>query len=300
MIKRKNPESRKSNRSRRRLLRPAAACLMALTAVCLISGCGKKNEKIDLSSTHTTAAETMAPSSSPKETESSAGITLEPGIDNAVNSNSGTSASGNGSGAAVTKNQVKTSLTTYTSGKVSIQYPVVENLDNASDINALIKKNALSIVDAYDIDEANDTLNIQCKVISADRSRIILTYTGSLTVSGGAHPSNLFYTNTIDVRSASSLDLPYLTDPAVLADYVLSADCIYQNTSPELKSAMAQINAGRSKAYYTDLFSKADFPYDGSFPESFSYEYEGDIYVSIPVSHAAGDYVIAIFTPENK
>lgn len=300
MIKRKNPESRKSNRSRRRLLRPAAACLMALTAVCLISGCGKKNEKIDLSSTHTTAAETMAPSSSPKETESSAGITLEPGIDNAVNSNSGTSASGNGSGAAVTKNQVKTSLTTYTSGKVSIQYPVVENLDNASDINALIKKNALSIVDAYDIDEAKDTLNIQCKVISADRSRIILTYTGSLTVSGGAHPSNLFYTNTIDVRSASSLDLPYLTDPAVLADYVLSADCIYQNTSPELKSAMAQINAGRSKAYYTDLFSKADFSYDGSFPESFSYEYEGDIYVSIPVSHAAGDYVIAIFTPENK
>ena len=226
MIKRKNPESRKSNRSRRRLLRLAAACLMALTASCLISGCGKKNEKIDLSSTHTTAAETMAPSSSPKETESSAGITLEPGIDNAVNSNSGTSASGNGSGSAVTKNQVKTSLTTYTSGKVSIQYPVVENLDNASDINALIKKNALSIVDAYDIDEAKDTLNIQCKVISADRSRITLTYTGSLTVSGGAHPSNLFYTNTIDVRSASSLDLPYLTDPAILADYVLSADCI--------------------------------------------------------------------------
>ena len=242
----------------------------------------------------------MAPTSSPKETESSAGITLEPGIDNAVNSNSGTTAAGNGSGSAVTKNQVKTSLTTYTSGKVSIQYPVVENLDNASDINDLIKKNALSIIDGYDIDEAKDTLNIQCKVMAADRSRITLTYTGALTVSGGAHPSNVFYTNTIDVRNASSLDLPYLTDPAVLADYVLSADCVYQNSSPELKSSMVQINAGRNKTYYTNLFSKADFPYDGSFPESFSYEYEGDIYVSIPIPHAAGDYVIAIFTPENK
>ena len=242
----------------------------------------------------------MAPTSSPKETESSAGITLEPGIDNAVNSNSGTTAAGNGSGSAVTKNQVKTSLTTYTSGKVSIQYPVVENLDNASDINDLIKKNALSIIDGYDIDEAKDTLNIQCKVMAADRSRITLTYTGTLTVSGGAHPSNVFYTNTIDVRNASSLDLPYLTDPAVLADYVLSADCVYQNSSPELKSSMVQINAGRNKTYYTNLFSKADFPYDGSFPESFSYEYEGDIYVSIPIPHAAGDYVIAIFTPENK
>lgn len=300
MIKRKTPESRKRYRSSRRMLRPAAACLMALTAACLISGCSKKNEKIDLSSTHTTAAETMAPTSSPKETESSAGITLEPGIDNAVNSNSGTTAAGNGSGSAVTKNQVKTSLTTYTSGKVSIQYPVVENLDNASDINDLIKKNALSIIDGYDIDEAKDTLNIQCKVMAADRSRITLTYTGTLTVSGGAHPSNVFYTNTIDVRNASSLDLPYLTDPAVLADYVLSADCVYQNSSPELKSSMVQINAGRNKTYYTHLFSKADFPYDGSFPESFSYEYEGDIYVSIPIPHAAGDYVIAIFTPENK
>ena len=69
MIKRKTPESRKRYRSSRRMLRPAAACLMALTAACLISGCSKKNEKIDLSSTHTTAAETMAPTSSPKETE---------------------------------------------------------------------------------------------------------------------------------------------------------------------------------------------------------------------------------------
>ena len=281
-------------------MKKAVAVLFGLMLLLAAAGCGKKNEKIDLSSTHTTAAETMAPTSSPKETESSAGITLEPGIDNAVNSNSGTTAAGNGSGSAVTKNQVKTSLTTYTSGKVSIQYPVVENLDNASDINDLIKKNALSIIDGYDIDEAKDTLNIQCKVMAADRSRITLTYTGTLTVSGGAHPSNVFYTNTIDVRNASSLDLPYLTDPAVLADYVLSADCVYQNSSPELKSSMAQINAGRNKTYYTNLFSKADFPYDGSFPESFSYEYEGDIYVSIPVPHAAGDYVIAIFTPENK
>lgn len=58
--------------------------------------------------------------------------------------------------------------------------------------------------------------------------------------------------------------------------------------------------AGRTRPTIQNLFSKADFPYDGSFPESFSYEYEGDIYVSIPIPHAAGDYVIAIFTPENK
>ena len=294
MIKYKSKISH-SNRSFRRA---AAAGLMALTAACLISGCGKKNEKIDLTSTHTTAAETMAPETTQKETTAAETITLEPAIDHAANGNAGTSASGNGS--ASSASQIKTTLATYTNGKISLQYPVIENLDNASSINELIKKNALSIIDAYDIDEKKDTLSIQCKVISADRSRITLTYTGTLSVGGGAHPSNIFYTNTIDTRNGSNLDLPYLTDPKTLAEYVLSDDCVYQNSSPELKAAMKNVNADRNQAYYTELFQNADFPFTGNFPESFSYEYEGDVYVSIPVPHAAGDYIIAIYTPENK
>ena len=51
---------------------------------------------------------------------------------------------------------------------------------------------------------------------------------------------------------------------------------------------------------YTNLFQHADFPYSDTFPECFSYEFEGSVYVSLPVAHAIGDYILAAYTPENK
>ena len=54
------------------------------------------------------------------------------------------------------------------------------------------------------------------------------------------------------------------------------------------------------QSYYTALFQNADFPYQETFPECFSYEYEGSIYFSLPVAHALGDYILAVYTPENK
>ena len=54
------------------------------------------------------------------------------------------------------------------------------------------------------------------------------------------------------------------------------------------------------QAYYTNLFQHADFPYSDTFPECFSYEFEGSVYVSLPVAHAIGDYILAAYTPENK
>ena len=36
------------------------------------------------------------------------------------------------------------------------------------------------------------------------------------------------------------------------------------------------------------------------FPEVFSYEEQGTIYVSIPVPHALGDYALIKYTPDTK
>ena len=48
-----------------RFHKAAALYAVALTAVILTAGCKKSPEKIDLSSTHTTSAETMASSAAP-------------------------------------------------------------------------------------------------------------------------------------------------------------------------------------------------------------------------------------------
>lgn len=57
----------------------------------------------------------------------------------------------------------------------------------------------LSVIDANEIDTENDQLDIQCSVISVNRSRLTATYEGTLNVQGAAHPTNLFYSNTVSM-----------------------------------------------------------------------------------------------------
>ena len=281
------------------------ACAAALT-----TGCGKKHEKIDLGSTHTTAettaTETMAPEDpSEPASDPSIDVTLDAAVENAASSNAGSGTS-SGSGSAVTANGVKSSMTTYTEGdSISIQYPVFADLGSTQDaVNALIKKNALSVLEVYDTANVEQSLDITCKVSAADKPRITLVYKGTGMTKGAAYPTSLFYTNTVDVRKASDIDLPYLADPDTLADYVLSDKCVYVDADGKSFSAsseaLAPVHADRDKNYYRNLFSQADFPYTGEFPACFSYEYQGEIYFSIPVPHAIGDYLIAVYTPENK
>ena len=95
-------------------------------------------EKIDLSTTHTTEA----PSESAKEPETtSAPETTAPE----------TTASSTAS--------VTSSLETYTSGNISIQYPQVSGLSDSKlqdSINENLKNNALSVITGYEADEAKD------------------------------------------------------------------------------------------------------------------------------------------------
>ena len=168
------------------------------------------------------------------------------------------------------------------------------------EINDHLKDNALSILKAWEIDEAKDTLNITCKVLSATKNRITVRYDGNVMTDGGIHPTAIFYTNTLSLSSGSDIGLSYLADPATLASYVLSDDCTFPETDAETAAAAKTFLKESDQSYYTALFQNADFPYQETFPECFSYEYEGSIYFSLPVAHALGDYILAVYTPENK
>lgn len=282
----------------------ALLCLLALGASCLAAGCGKdKHEKIDLASSHT-AAETMAPETS-KAPETTAGTTaalsLDAAVENAANANSNKTAT-DGSGRAPAVTGLKTTVNTYTSGKVSVQYPSVALDGSAKEasINSLLKENALSVIQANGIDEAADSLDIQCKVLSADRDRITVTYTGTMAAAKAAYPVNIFYSNTIDVGKVSNLGFSHYADPSAMAGYMLSDRCLFPFAAPELQTELMKAKNGQSLEYYTKLFNGADFPINGQFPPCFSYEQEGDIYFSVPVPHALGDYAIVVYTPDNK
>ena len=286
------------HRNTRRLAFAVLALTMA--GAVLLTGCKKnRREKIDLSNIQTTAAETMAPETS--RAPSAAPETSAP-LDRSTSGSSGTDTGKKGGQASAVKN-ISTKINTYTSGKISIEYPSVANLDDslkAASIDTLMKDNALSILKAYGLDGARDALTVKCKVLSADRSRITAVYTGTCTKKDAAFPVNIFYSNTIDVGKADNIGFGKFADPYTMAGYVLSEDCEFSDVSPELAAKLMEYKNNTTIEAYTDLFNKADFPVRDTFPESFSYEQEGTIFFSIPVPHALGDYAIVKYTPDTK
>ena len=246
----------------------------------------KTPEKADLSTIHTEAATEAPKETLPAATQATETEETTEGQEDAASS-------------------VSASIETYTSGKVSIQYPAVDQMDDTSKkdkINELLKTNALSFIKANDIDESNDTLDIKCKVISVDRKRLTATYTGTLSAKGAAHPVNLFYSNTVNLLQAQNLGLDDFTDAYTMAGYVLSDDVKFSGISSDVEAQVLSYRSSMDLDSLTAVFNSADFPLSSEtqWPESFSYEKQGTIYFSLPVPHALGDYVLVAFDPTTK
>lgn len=261
-----------------------AAVVVGGVAIGLILS--KTPQKADLSTIHTEAAteapkETLPPATTQAQTEE-------------TTEEQGEAAS-----------SVTASIETYTSGNVSIQYPVVDKIEDAArleKVNALLKANALSVIKANQIDESKDTLDIKCKVISADRKRLTATYTGTLSADGGAHPVNMFYSNTVNLLQVQNLGLDEFTDAYTMAGYVLSDDVKFSGISSDVEAEILKHRSTLDIDSLTAVFDGADFPLasDTQWPESFSFEKLGTIYFSMPLPHALGDYVLVAFDPATK
>ncbi|MDO4278402.1 MAG: hypothetical protein Q4C69_06200 [Lachnoclostridium edouardi] len=265
---------------KRTLIIPA----LVIASSCMLWGCKSKN-KVDISSEHTTAAETMAPSTTAATeapTEEEASQEADKGSDS---SQSG----------------IASSLATYKENNVSIEYPVLSGSGDMTAVNDLLKNNALSVIKAYGADEAKDTLNIKCKVMSISNRRLTAVYTGDLSSSGAAHPVSIYYTNTVDLDKAEDVGLSTYADPYTMAGYVMSEDCKFAGVDSELEAALKEYKNSQSIDYFHTLFKEADFPLKGdTFPEAFSYEKQGEIYISFSVPHALGDYAVVVFSPDTK
>ncbi len=265
-----------------KILIGAAAAAVVIGGVAIGVTLSRTPDKIDVSTIHTQpSAETM-----PASTEAPSSSAQEPSRENTASS-------------------VSASLETYTSGKVSIQYPVVSHLSDSQleeRVNALLKANALSVIKANGINEETDGLEIECSVISVDRSRLTATYTGVLTAQGAAQPVNLFYSNTVSLTQAQDLGLEDFADAYTMAGYVLSDDVQFLGLTEEEVSAVKEYRSSLSLDELTEIFQEADFPLESesAWPQSFSYEKQGLICFSMPVPHALGDYVIVSFEPSTK
>ncbi len=271
------------------------AASITLAMVLSLSGC-KSREKIDLTGIHSQAEttvpekETLAGSDASKTTE-------------AAKETKGTEAETKKGADSSSALSVRSKIATEKSGKVSIEYPILSNLrDSKSEeaVNALIKDAATRILTDYEVDSAMDTVSVTCNVISLDRSKAVLTFEGSLMKNGASYPVNVFYTCTVDLNKETLLGLSNYADPYTMAGYILSDDCVLEKPS-DSKEAMEYLKTQDINTLW-GILKNADFTSGtaAGFPESFSYENQGTIYMSLPVPHALGDYVIVRFTPDTK
>jgi len=259
-----------------------------------VSGCTGRHEAVDLSGIHTSAAkETMAAST----VSATAAVTTA--AETAGSSQSPAGASANVSAAVETYKDTE-------KGSISIQYPVVSNLSDASTqeaVNKLLLSNATAIAGTF-TDDAPVTLDITCRVVSVDRNRLTAVYKGTCQIQGAPYPTQVFYTNTVDLKQAKSLGFNDYSDAYTMAGYVMSDDVQFYQAGAQLAEALLAHRAAMSVEQYTQMFEQADFPLsaaeDALFPESFSYTHEGVLYFSIPVPHALGDYAIVTFNMDGK
>lgn len=274
----------------------ALAAAVALSA----SGC-RSREKIDLDTLHTSEAETMASTETSggdkeKETEKAE----EKETEKEAGKETGETQKGADSSSALS---VRSKIATEKQGKTSIEYAVLSNLRDPKmeeTVNALIKEKALQILTDYQIDPAADTLTVKCTVLSLDKNKAVLTYEGSLMVNGAAHPSDLFYTTMVDLNKGTLLGLSDYADAYTMAGYILSDDCVLKKPA-DAKEALEYLKSQDLNAMW-DILKQCDFTAENTegFPQSFSYENQGIIYMAVPVPHALGDYVIVSYTPDTK
>ncbi len=272
---------------KRHLILAALVC----STVILAAGCKKKDrEAVDLTGIHTTAAterETMASTTqAPTEPETTEAETTSQETETKDGEKAKVSAS------------IKTLEITNrkTGANISVQYPEIQNLSDASrlkQVNELLLNNATAYFDQMADEDLPDSAKIQCEVKSVDINRITAVYKGTVSWTGAAYPTNVFYTNTVDLNQARSLGCNDYSDGYTKAGYLMSD--VVKFVSADLASDLLEYRASQSVELYTELFNQADFPLkagsDGTtvFPESFSYTDKGELYYSIPVPHALGD-----------
>jgi len=261
---------------------------LIIIAAFTMSGC-KNKETVDLTGIHTPSTETT-----PAAETMAAETTSAPETTEAAKETTGVKPK-----EAIS---VRSQIATFKEGSVAIEYPILTNLKDQkteSSINDLIKAKATQIISAYELDPTKDYLDVKCDVISLDRSKAVLVFTGEYNAENAAHPTALYYTLTVNLSKGTIQRLSDYADPYTMAGYILSDDCVITNAAD--KSAIEEYLENEDINTLWDTLKGCDFSDNtDEFPESYSYENQGKIYISIPVPHALGDYFIVEFNADSK
>ena len=283
--------------------------LTILALPVIIAGC-KSKDTSDLKSIMTTEANgAMSPTTTAAEGANGAmsPTTIAPTSDSKESSSAETK-----SGKATTaekKSSSKSSVTenaqSYSKDKSKISYPKLNGIDSKieSSVNKAIEDNAKLALDSF-TSNAGSTAELKYNVKNQSRNRMSIVYTGTLKT--GNESKKIIFTNNINLDTGESIGLTDFADPLTIANYILSDDVELENATNTQAAGFAEYKKNLTVDTLKALLEDADFPLikkndvNEGFPKLFSYESGGDIFISMPLSHELGDYVLVKYSPSTK
>ena len=284
--------------------------LTILALPVIIAGC-KSKDTSDLKSIMTTEANgAMSPTTTAAEGANGAmsPTTIAPTSDSKESTSLAETKSGKTT-TAEKKSSSKSSVTenaqSYSKNKSKISYPKLNGIDSKieSSVNKAIEDNAKLALDSF-TSNAGSTAELKYNVKNQSRNRMSIVYTGTLKT--GNESKKIIFTNNINLDTGESIGLTDFADPLTIANYILSDDVVLENASNSQAAGFAEYKKTLSVDTLKALLEDADFPLikkndvNEGFPKMFSYESGGDIFISLPISHELGDYVLVKYSPSNK
>lgn len=189
----------------------------------------------------------------------------------------------------------------YELGMISIDYPIL-SVDDTSDstllanldtINSIIYNDAISVLNADDINEATDYINIDYTIYIDNDGIVSVKFSGDMSYELAAHPSNIMYTSNTNIYTGNRVTL---IDEATLTNLANNfvSNQTYQicASSNELALLIEEyLNTCTTNELYK-TFEYMDFTNERNYPLSYSYKDENGTYVIIEVPTAIGQYAI--------
>ena len=176
----------------------------------------------------------------------------------------------------------------YKEDRINIYYPQIENVDKS--INDLIKKETLNGLKYYE-EKENLTLDINYDIKLLSDDYISIVYSGIGYIQGTAHPNNIFYTTNINLKDVKKTRL---TDIVTIDEDFL--DLLRKSAKEQLPDAIYEsfsttsFGDNEKLLKYLKNSDKLELNSEEQF-DTFSYMTDDKIGISLPVSHAIGDYI---------
>lgn len=284
--------------------------LTILVLPVISAGC-KSKDTSDLKSIMTTEANgAMSPTTTAAEGANGAmsPTTIAPTSDSKESTSLAETKSGKTTTAdkkSSSKSSVTENAQSYTKDKSKISYPKLGGIDSKieSSVNKTISDNAKLALDSF-TSNSGSTAELKYNVKNQSRNRMSIVYTGTLKT--GNESKKIIFTNNINLDTGESIGLTDFADPLTIANYILSDDVELENATNSQAAGFAEYKKNLTVDTLKALLEDADFPLikkndvNEGFPKLFSYESGGDIFISIPLSHELGDYVLVKYSPSTK